>query len=249
MPDISTWEQISLNTWPTLHAILYDGWILRYSEGYTKRSNSVNPVYTGTLDVGQKIRYCEEFFRSRGCLVIFKMTEAVHPHDLDALLRSEGYRKDSPTSVQTIDLTSRTVEASQGIQIEDAFSEAWLADFCRLSGLDDWNKNIFRRMLTGHSMPAAYLRLFRGQQCVGCGLSVQQDDYIGFFDIVVDEKERRRGRGSEIMNALSLWGKRRGAKTGYLQVECDNEPALRLYKKLGFTEAYQYWYRIKDETP
>jgi ribosomal protein S18 acetylase RimI-like enzyme len=47
------------------------------------------------------------------------------------------------------------------------------------------------------------------------------------------------------MNALLAWGARQGAEKAYLQVMCDNEPALRLYEKLEFEEKYQYWYRIK----
>ena len=47
------------------------------------------------------------------------------------------------------------------------------------------------------------------------------------------------------MQALLAWGQRHGAYTAYLQVMCNNEPALRLYEKLGFQEKYQYWYRIK----
>jgi ribosomal protein S18 acetylase RimI-like enzyme len=47
------------------------------------------------------------------------------------------------------------------------------------------------------------------------------------------------------MMALLNWGQQNGSNIAYLQVMCDNEPALGLYGKFGFQEKYQYWYRIK----
>jgi ribosomal protein S18 acetylase RimI-like enzyme len=47
------------------------------------------------------------------------------------------------------------------------------------------------------------------------------------------------------MYGLLSWAKQQGAQKTYLQVMLNNAPALRLYEKLGFKEAYQYWYRLK----
>jgi ribosomal protein S18 acetylase RimI-like enzyme len=41
------------------------------------------------------------------------------------------------------------------------------------------------------------------------------------------------------------WGKSNGATQAYLQVETENQAGINLYNKLGFTEAYQYFYRLK----
>jgi ribosomal protein S18 acetylase RimI-like enzyme len=43
------------------------------------------------------------------------------------------------------------------------------------------------------------------------------------------------------------WARLRGAREAWLQVEADNEPALGLYRSIGFSEIYRYHYRRPRE--
>ncbi len=47
-------EEISMDAWPSAQTLLYDGWVLRFSGGYTRRANAVYPLYSSSLDVNEK---------------------------------------------------------------------------------------------------------------------------------------------------------------------------------------------------
>ena len=85
-------EELALNAWPALQTLLLDGWVVRFANGYTRRANSVNPLYASEQDTDAKLRACEQFYRDRGLKVVFKMTAASQPDGLDALLAARATR-------------------------------------------------------------------------------------------------------------------------------------------------------------
>jgi len=74
------------------------------------------------------------------------------------------------------------------------------------------------------------------------GVAAYADDWVGFRGIHVAPDARRRGLGLVVMAELLEWGAERGARTAYLQVLGDNEPAIALYESLGFATHHAYRY-------
>ncbi|MBG0770398.1 MAG: GNAT family N-acetyltransferase, partial [Anaerolineaceae bacterium] len=88
--------------------------------------------------------------------------------------------------------------------------------------------------------------LFAGNQPVACGMGVLEGDFLGFFSIYTHHDARRKGYARAVMSALTDWGLRSGAALGYLQVEGFNQPAIALYRQLGFELCYPYQYYKKQ---
>jgi len=76
---------------------------------------------------------------------------------------------------------------------------------------------------------------------VAVGIAVEADGLVGLFCLAVDPGRRREGLGTEMVRALLA---RSASSTAYLQVEASNEPAIGLYTRLGFGEAYRYCHRV-----
>jgi ribosomal protein S18 acetylase RimI-like enzyme len=239
-----TIEELSLSAWPALQTIVYDGWILRFAEGYTKRSNSANPLYASTRPVLEKVEACEGLYAGQGLPCVFKLLGLGAHGELDALLDRRGYERLDETSVRLLDLGSRFGGESGGIEAREGFGEEWLEGFCRASRIEG-KKGIVARLL-GNVMAGTVVVSKRvGGELVGFGYGAIDRGFVGIFDIVVREDQRRRGFGEEIVRAILGGAEARGARRAYLQVIVGNERAERLYDKLGFEEAYRYWYRRK----
>jgi ribosomal protein S18 acetylase RimI-like enzyme len=239
-------EELSLNAWPSPQTVYDDGWVLRFGEGYTRRANSVNPLYMPHSDLDAHIQRCEQWYRARKQDVVFKMTPLALPKELDKVLSLRGYREEAVTSVQIADLGQINAPEDKNITLTHTVSDAWLDLFCRLRGLDRQSMSIMRQIISRITPAAAFATLHVDGGAAAMGLAVAERGYVGLFDITTHPDVRNRGLGQQLILHLLHWGKTQGATHGYLQVMTDNPPALRLYEKLGYSEVYQYWYRVKS---
>ncbi|TJZ78979.1 GNAT family N-acetyltransferase [Chitiniphilus eburneus] len=241
MHPIPHLESLALSAWPALNTELLDGWVLRFAQGYTKRANSVSPLYPGVLADEAKVDYVERRYAAHGQPAIFKLTDASTA--LDALLAGRGYTVVDPTSVRTASLDTPAIVADPLVTLTSTPDDAWVRGFIALNRLSTAHAQTAQRMLAGYACPTAFAAIRDADRLIACGYAVMLWDSVSLFDIVTAPEARRQGHGRRLVGTLLAWGREQGASQGLLQVVADNAPAVALYAALGFAEQYRYWYR------
>ena len=248
-------EEISLSAWPALQTVFVDGWVLRFSNGFSRRANSVNPLYPSLRPFDDNLAECEALYTRLDQRVVFKISPAAQPPGLDDLLAQRGYVLEAPTSVQTVvfepndePLWAKAAGTAAGVVWSgaDSLDDEWLSAVTSLTAVPERHHDTLRQMLSRLVPPACFASLTTGGQVAACGLGVLHGGWLGLFDIVTHPQRRGQGLAQRLIRQLMSWGQSQGAQGAYLQVMLNNPPALSLYKRLGFTEAYRYWYRVKE---
>lgn len=241
-------ERMMMNAWPALHTVDYDGWKVCFTSGYTKRANAVYPLHdqiAGEIDWTGKIDAVEQMYAEHGLPSIFKLTDEPRLSVLDQQLSVSGYEKEGATAVLTCTLASVPEPAKQTVEMSTKPTARWLARYAELSGSSEKDVAVMQQMLALIENPACFVILYEGDQDVACGYAVLEDGYTGLYSIVTAPAYRNQGYGEQLVLNLLKWAKLSGASEAYLAVVIDNAPAVRLYGKVGFAEAYRYWYRLK----
>ncbi len=237
-------DQAGLNAWPTPRQMLVDGWVLRFAGGKSKRVNSVNPHYSSTLPLDEKINTCETIFSGQGLPCLFRISAELAEPSLKEELARSGYACSDLTHVlgkvleeftQPLrDVTILEMSMNDWFELRDQFIRANRAD-----------QVIHREILKCIVPEMVLMGVFQNEQPIACGMGVVEGELLGFYSIHTALIGRQKGIGTKVMGALTKWGLERGANFGYLLVEDDNLPALGLYTKLGYQRCYSYVYYQK----
>jgi N-acetylglutamate synthase len=98
-------------------------------------------------------------------------------------------------------------------------------------------------MLGRVERPYAYACAMIGDDAIAVGRAVADSGWAGVFGMATLSQARGKGAARTVLTALAGWADAHEADRIYLQVECGNIPALRLYQRAGFSELCGYHYR------
>jgi ribosomal protein S18 acetylase RimI-like enzyme len=244
---ILDYERLGLVVWPAAETLEFDGWILCFSRGTTRRTNSVQTLSdgAGSLDLEARISRCEVLSRQRRQPSIFKLTEVSRPPGLDRVLERRGYRKEDPTSVQILDPIGADFQESREVRLEPRPSAEWFEACVRLNRVAGADREGLRAILDRIAEPCCFASISEAGEICAEAVGVLGDRRLFLCEVAVAPEQRRRGLARVAVETLLAWGRERGAGRAWLQVVVENRSAQRFYQQLGFRELYRYWYRSR----
>lgn len=241
-------ERCALEAWPAAETETCDGWIFRFAHGVTGRANSVWPnESSGRLSVNAKIAAAEAFYTNRRQPSRFQVNPHSEPNDLAERLTKHGYTPTKPTHVQTTTVSSLldidfSPHTALSLELDRALSNEWLRYYQTANQIDDKTIGVRADILRRIADPAAFVSARQNGRIAGVGLGVCAYRWLCISNMHVAAEARRAGIATAILHKIAHWARQQACKNAFLQVMTNNQPALALYRKLGFRPQYTYRY-------
>jgi ribosomal protein S18 acetylase RimI-like enzyme len=237
-------EELALTAWPALQQWLYDGWVIRFADGHTRRANSINPLYPAHQGAAAKIEQCEQWYTARSLPTVFRLNQHTAPPELDRLLDARSYRLVDPSLTLHRRLDDWIAPGNLHGSLRGEAISDWLARYCDLSGKAIEQQHTHLAILQSIPTPRIFASLWDGDQAVACAVGIIYAQALSIVDVVTSPQHRQRGYATALLSQVFAWAQRIGATDAALQVQADNAAGRALYARLGFREIYTYWYRV-----
>ena len=233
-------QHIANAGWPARETEPLGDWLLRAHGGITGRANSVMAVGDPGQDIPAALRRVQEWYDERGLPPLLQLPEA---DPVNGELEQLGWEQQHVTIVQTAPIQSTLdllpPRPDLRIDVDRTPSSDWLAV---MHDLDPDDPAGHVAILTGPA-EVGFATIRVDGTPVAIGRVSIEGAWAGVTSVDVVESRRRQGLGGAVMSGLLTWAQERGARAAYLQVRALNEPALALYRSLGFVTHHPYCYR------
>jgi GNAT superfamily N-acetyltransferase len=240
-------EAVAARGWRAAETSQLGGWLLRADGGFTNRANSVLPLRTPGVPIGEALATARGWYAARGLPLRIHVPTGAR-RLLDADLGERGWPAGYPVHVMTARLDTMTevapVESLPDVEVTIAErpDDAWLARF--RDGAVPIERA--RALLSRHDR-VGFATIRDGAATVAIGRGCVDEAWLGISAVEVDPAFRRRGLARAVLRALWAWGRDRGATRSYLQVGADNGAAAALYAHAGYWVHHDYRYRTEPE--
>jgi len=239
-------EPAALIAWPARERIALDGWVMRFSDGFTHRGNSVATSEFNGSNLKAAIARVEHEYRARDLAPMFQVAAHVAPPALAETLIALGYEVISPTFVRVTkpERACGLLPEPGDVAVEQRASESF-AQLVLSGSRSEGDGRERLDILSRIAAPVTCVTAFANGRAVSCGMGVNVDGKVGVNLMRTDAAFRRQGHAQRVLSAIARWAQQQRADTMYLGVEMANTQAVMLYERAGFEPAYSYRYFAK----
>jgi N-acetylglutamate synthase len=247
VPTVAELQEIAARGWRSPDSTWVGRWWLRAAGGFTGRANSALPLGSPQLPLEAALSIVVRWYEERGLTARF-LLEIGASLDYELVTRGwvEPKKRYGAVLVQTAPLAPAILALSAltdpklpPVTTHSTPSDAWLASYRDGAALH----RPARAVLADHPR-VRFAELHDDGGLVAIGRVAVDERWAGISAVVVEPAARRRGIATAVVRSLFGQAWELGARRAYLQVEEDNDAAIRLYERIGFTTHHRYHYLV-----
>src|SRR6516225_7424641 len=155
-------EETCLSAWPALQEVLFDGWLLRFSEGLTRRANSANPLRPLPH---ADLPACELLYRRQKLPTIFRVLSLIAP-SVDEQLASAGYTDEGDSCVLYGGIDEIEMGPDPDVCLLSKPNPEWFRVMAALQNHTIEQASIYQRIVGQIAIPASFVALFANGEVV-----------------------------------------------------------------------------------
>ncbi|MBI5718327.1 MAG: GNAT family N-acetyltransferase [Burkholderiales bacterium] len=247
---LSRLEDAGLNASAPPQQRWMDGWLVRTCPGKAQRARCINAVAVGRRPVAEKLAEARALYRALHLPLLVRITPFTQPPDLEEQLEAAGFAFHDDTRVMSLARIDPAALGAGALPAGTAWAEVTPAVYAEavggLRGSSPEARRAHAERLLSSPVPYRGFVLSRDGAALACGQIAQESDLVGLYDIATAAGQQRQGLGTWLCKRLLTIAASDGSsRSAYLQVGAENEAARRVYRRLGFTDAYTYHYRAE----
>lgn len=236
-------ERLCHRAWPSLAEEISGDWVFRFSNGLSRRGNSANPLGPQAGDVAGLLATAERAFTQRH-LPLLVRTPGLLDAAVERDLAARGFVPEGETLTLFCDLPPMPMRRDPDVVIAPTPGEDWLQRIWAMKGLPPGDRDTYRKIVAALDIPCAFMALHIRDAMVAMGFVAHHDGLLCIESLITDPAYRGQGHAKRLVGAMLAFGINQGVAGACLQVVADNEPAIRLYRGMGFLRElyrYRYW--------
>jgi len=237
--DIGAIERATLAAVAPQQVSALPGWLLPMDPGTVGRAQSAVPLIHDLAAITPWQAVAERY-REAGFRPALRLPEQAAFAPLHAELAGAGWRRTQPTQVQVASLEGLLLADPAGCELALQPDAAWMAMFLG-EGLDPVD-GASRSAALARARESRYASLREDGETRACGMACFAEGWLSVHGMRTAAAHRGRGLATRVLAAMAQEARARGIAQVFLQVDGSNTPALSLYRRLGFAEAWTYAY-------
>ena len=237
VPDIAGLEQAAAEAMPALVTEHLGHWLLRASEGYTGRANSVLPIGDPGMPFSQALKTVGTFYAHHSLPPLFDVPLPLG-RPVARALEDHGYQPIVSVLVMSMDLPD-LIAATPATPTFEHTPTPTPQMLEMIAGRRGTLPPAAHHVLT--QVPViTFIAYPAGTQLLAMARGTVTRRWLGIFHVETAPTARRQGLARAAVGNLARWAEQQGARRAYLQVQDDNTPAVALYASLGFKPHHTY---------